>query len=270
MISAYFDDSGTHDASKIVVMAGIVGTESEMMSLEGLWREHLERPLGGRKEKLSRFHAIDCDRSTGEFARWSRVETDYYKHELRAAIIRSHVAAYGFACVRKDWDDIIQGDVRDILGDPEGQAVRNCFVSALKWARENTFDPQIAFVFDDRPHRARENRAVFDAFQRWGHPPELVGISFLTSHKIIPLQAADLFAWEFNRHAHEVLSKGLRTPASQEMLHFAGNMQLRCQLAQRDKIAQIKEHVLSDRSDTELSRMVSIRDAPPCGRGVSA
>jgi hypothetical protein len=41
MLSAYFDDSGTHDQSQIVLLAGVFGTEAEMTSLEWLWRQEL-------------------------------------------------------------------------------------------------------------------------------------------------------------------------------------------------------------------------------------
>jgi len=47
MLRAYFDDSGTHDGSKIVVVAGIMGSESELLSLELLWRELLNDPVCG-------------------------------------------------------------------------------------------------------------------------------------------------------------------------------------------------------------------------------
>ncbi len=49
MLRAYFDDSGTHDASKIAVVAGLFGTEGRMDGLDRNWKKHLERPLDGMK-----------------------------------------------------------------------------------------------------------------------------------------------------------------------------------------------------------------------------
>ena len=65
MLSAYFDDSGTHDQSQIVLLAGVFGTEAEMTSLEWLWRQELDRPIDGTKPPIKRFHMTDCQGSRG-------------------------------------------------------------------------------------------------------------------------------------------------------------------------------------------------------------
>jgi len=116
MFRAYFDDSVTHNQSDIVLLAGVFGTEWELTSLERLWKKHLDNPLCGSKSPLKRFHMTDCHDSRGEFEGWSRTETDYFCHQLRTAILESGVAAYGMCCARKDWDEVVTGDMRAILG----------------------------------------------------------------------------------------------------------------------------------------------------------
>ncbi len=243
MLRAYFDDSGTHDRSKVVLLAGVFGTEWELTSLQRLWQKHLDQPLCGSKPPLKRFHMSDCHDSRGEFEGWTRTETDYFCHQLQTAIIDSGVAAYGMACARKDWDDLVTGDMRAILGDPEGFCVRNCFVKTIEWAKANTFDPEMTFIFDDRPHRQRENKVVFDAFKRQTPYPHLVGIAFMTSHKIIPLQAADMIAWEMYQHANDILIEGLRAPRRKQMLQLGMQLgpgiRLVGQIALRERIGMI-------------------------------
>ncbi len=122
MITAYFDDSGTHTGgkhgpSKIVLVAGLFGTEGRMDGLDRMWKKHLAAPICGRKDRINRFHASDCYQSLGEFKGWTRTETDYFRQQLRTAIINSDVSAYGIACARKDWDELITGDLRSILGN---------------------------------------------------------------------------------------------------------------------------------------------------------
>jgi hypothetical protein len=213
MLTAYFDDSGTHSSSNIVLVAGIFGTEWQLKSLDHLWRKHIDSPLSGAKPRLKRFHATDCYNSTNEFAGWSRAETDYFSHQLRAAIIESGVAAYGIGIQRKDWDEIVTGDLRGFLGDAESYAITQCYVCTLRWARENTFDPQITFIFDNRPSEIqRRAKTIGDAFERHSEKPQVVGCRFGSSYDIRPLQAADLFAWEVYQHANEIFSAGIIQP----------------------------------------------------------
>ena len=93
---------------------------------------------------------VDCHDSQGEFTGWSRTETDYFCQQLQDEIINSGVGVYGIACSRADWDDIVTGELRDVLGDAEGYCISQCYVRALAWANATTFDPQITFVFDNR------------------------------------------------------------------------------------------------------------------------
>jgi hypothetical protein len=244
MISAYFDDSGTHDESKVVLVAGIFGTEARMENLDRNWKQHLAAPLDGRKEAIKRFHAYDCDQSTGEFTRWTRTETDYFRHQLRTVIIESEVAAYGLACSRRDYDKIIKGNIRSVLGTPEGFCINQCFVRSLAWVQRNTFDPQMKYVFDNRPAGVqRYAGTVYDAFAQWvDPPPRLAGYSFLSSFKIRPLQAADLVAWELNRYAHDILKHGLSVKASKELLHLRANMDIQAQFASAENIKKLRDY----------------------------
>jgi len=245
MLTAYFDDSGTHTTSDIVLVAGVFGTEWQLTSLERLWRPHIENPLCGRKPRLRRFHATDCHSSQGEFIGWSRTETDYFHHQLQTAIIDSGVSAYGMAILRKDWDEIVTGDMRGFLGDPEGYAISQCYVRALRWAQQNTFDPRITFVFDNRPSEVqRRAKAVNDAFERHTKFPQVTGCAFLSSYDILPLQAADLFAWEVYQHAKEIYEAGKLKPPERPMLsRLNANMNLTTQLAMRSSIQKIVDYV---------------------------
>jgi hypothetical protein len=245
MLTCYFDDSGTHgQAADVVLVAGIFGTEARLDCLDRNWKRHLDAPLCGRKEPLKRFHAYDCDQSREEFLGWTRTETDYFRHQLRTEIIESGVAAYGMACFRDDWDKLITSDLRSVLGDPERFCINQCFVRSIGWAQANSFDPNITFVFDNRPDGVqRYAGAVYDAFERWVHPPPtLNGYAFLSSYKVRLLQAADLVAWELNRYSNAIFRRGLNVPAHKEILHLQRNMDFQSQVASRKGIIQIRDH----------------------------
>jgi len=244
MITAYFDDSGTHEQSDIVLVAGIFGTEGRMEGLDRNWKRHLDSPLCGRKDPISRFHAHDCYQSLGEFTGWTRTETDYFRHQLRTVIIESDVAAYGIACSREDYDELVSDDYRAILGTPEGFCINQCFVRSLGWVQANTFDPQMTMVFDNRPSPVqRYAGTVYDAFEKWTEPPpQLTGYVFQSSKTIRPLQASDMVAWELYQYANEILLKGIRVPAHKEILHLRNNMQFEAQIADRPSITKFVDY----------------------------
>jgi hypothetical protein len=267
MITAYFDDSGTHTggkrgASQVVLVAGIFGTEARMANLERNWKEHLDHPIDGLKGRLNRFHMVDCNESRGEFTGWSRTETDYFCQQLREVIIESEVAAYGCAVARRDWDELVSGDVRAFLGDAEGYCISQCFVRALRWAQDNSFDPQMTFVFDNRtPEIERRGRTIGDAFARQSEqlaPPIIAGTTFLNSTAVVPLQAADMLAWEIYQHAREILSNDgqITQPSRMSLRQLGQRMPLNTQIAQRHSIERIVTHVQN--SDPELLRAAAV------------
>jgi hypothetical protein len=247
MIRTYFDDSGTHEGSGLVLIAGIMGTEGRMDGLDRTWRWHLEAPLCGRKGRIKRFHAYDCYQSINDFVGWTRTETDYFRHQLREVIIQSGVSAYGIACLRRDYEDLIAGDLRSVLGDPEGFCINQCVVRSLAWVKANTFDPKVTFIFDNRPSPVRRYAGtVYDAFaQAHKPPPELTGYAFLSSMDVRPLQAADLIAWELYQFAKSVLVAGRNAQAHQEILHLQKKMDFSAQVATRDAIIVLRDYWLN-------------------------
>jgi hypothetical protein len=101
------------------------------------------------------------------------------------------------------------------------------------------------FIFDDRPARQRENKVVFNVFQtEVMPPPELVGVSFVTSHKLSPLQAADLIAWEFYQYAKDTLERGrIELPRRQQFKRLRQEIGIfDLQIARRERIEQIAEN----------------------------
>jgi hypothetical protein len=153
MLTSYFDDSGTHDDSDVVVWAGLFGNQYQWQALDEGWAKKLQSPSPG-KCPIRRFHMWDCFHGEGEFLGWSRVAREFLAKELKDLIIANMLWGYGCAISRKDYDDTVQGDRRIVLGDAEGFCVRNCYYNAVNWARQSApYDRQLSFVFDNRPHQ---------------------------------------------------------------------------------------------------------------------
>jgi len=193
---------------------------------------------------VSRFHAYDCNNLVNEFQCWSRNEADYFCAQLRKIIIEADVAAYGIACSRKDYDRMITGEYRPILGPTaEAMCINQCFVRTLAWVQANTFDPNMQFVFDNRPSPVRRYAGtVYDAFEAWLQPPPVLrGYAFKSSLAVRPLQAADLIAWEMYQHANDCLKYGIGPPRREELRELRKNMDFTAQFASPASIVKIRD-----------------------------
>jgi hypothetical protein len=136
--------------------------------------------------------------------------------------------------------------VRDALGDAEGFCIRNCFVRAVRWARKKaSYDPYITFEFDNRPHRRREIEKAYDIFridaEQRSMKPELVSLALSSSLRVLPLQAADLLAWEFYQDASDVIHgrSEAGNPLRKELRRLVRGQRIAAQIATRDTIEKL-------------------------------
>jgi len=75
MLEFYFDDSGTHNGSRIAVWGGVVGYKQYMQELEEAWKARLQCPCDG-KPPIKAFHSSHLAASDGEFKGYNQAERD--------------------------------------------------------------------------------------------------------------------------------------------------------------------------------------------------
>lgn len=199
----------------------------------------------------------DCFNSRGEFAGWTRTETDYLCHQLREELVGADIAAYGVAVSRKDWEELVTGDYAAIFGDAEGFCIRNVFVRTLAWAQRCTFDPDIRFVFDSRPAPVVRDAAVVNhAYEKWVSDLSIAEISFENSFDTVLLQAADYLAWEMYNHAKDVLETGInRPPKRAEFRRFVGRILFEGQIANREAIKEMADKVWNKNDKRNIAQI---------------
>jgi hypothetical protein len=92
LFRAYFDDSGTHKGSKVVVLGGLIGLDSQWGPLVTKWTAKLAAPFPD-KPRLSKFHLSSCMAGAGEFQDYNLVEREALSGEFRDLIIEAKLGS---------------------------------------------------------------------------------------------------------------------------------------------------------------------------------
>ena len=120
------------------------------------------------------------------------------------------------------------------------------------------FDTDLSFIFDqsDDLTRKRDVLAVYDAFLRHGDEIKLGGVSFLNSREALHLQAADMFAWEFNGNAHKILENRSETTSTDEYMELGKGVKwMDAQIVRKDTIIRMKDFAINQHSPKTLAVM---------------
>src|SRR4051794_21439412 len=118
MLEFYLDDSGTHKRAEVAVWGGIVGYPQFLQELSDAWERQLLAPCEG-KPPIRAFHSSHLFNGWGEFAGYSEREKDLTRVNFRKIIVDAGVTllAYGISVV--DWEELVTGRARIMLGDAE-------------------------------------------------------------------------------------------------------------------------------------------------------
>ena len=179
--AAYFDDSGHPDDQDCLVVAGFVASEEQWRRFEETWRRILD-PL-----KIDPFHMTEFEAST----RWSRREKDEILYRLvRATTVRAQFYIAHVVNMSAYREINAEFAFEQEIGTPYALAGRTVARSLNEWkaAQPGTRDKLLVVFEDGTKHKGD----LIDVMQRDGLPCP----AFRKKHEGIPLQAADLLAWE--------------------------------------------------------------------------
>ena len=188
-MEAYFDESGTHNSSPFVCVAGYLFEKGNATALDIAWRKML-------KEKgLAFFRMSDCAHRTGPFKGWSKDDTANL--EIRAIDLVKAYAAHGFlASVVMDDFHLIPN--LGLFDSAYSFACLQMFLGVKWWSDTNDFHGEVSYFFESgAEHQSEANAFMGKVFK---HPQMKIDFRY-SSHKFVDkvsaghLQCADLLAW---------------------------------------------------------------------------
>jgi len=212
-LQVYLDESGTHGESPAVVVAGYVGEPAEWDQ----WTSEWERTKEGR---INVFHAVHCNNRSGEFSGWGKSERNAFV-EAMLPITPKHIKI-GISIgidMKSYWDAISdRPDLNEHFGNP--------YLACFGWLLQDIAEDIEKSGIDRGFHIFHEeNQFKEDAIYRhkWivNNIPggeRCFGLSFAKKSDCIPLQAADILAYE----THHKIKNPHQNRKSWDALHSNG------------------------------------------------
>ena len=203
MITAYFDDSGTDQRSRIAIASCYLGEVQQWDLLAREWEDAKSR-FG-----FEYFGMSDClvGRERTSFEGWSWPQKDaLIRHLIGITSLRARMG-FSAAIIKDDYDAVVSGWKRRIVGENHfGFAVKDCLRQIRNWRRQYNISEPIQYVFDLMGTGKDEIEFIFESFLQ--HDPEGIGVteegySFKNKRNFPPLQAVDILAHQSYAHMRD-------------------------------------------------------------------
>jgi hypothetical protein len=182
-ITAYFDESGTHEGSPILVVAGYISTTEKWDRFNGEWDAFLKEDCGG----AAYFHSKDY---IGKVA-------DSISDRAIEIIGRAIECGGGVTMNPQDFEDLTTPPVRKKFGDAYQFCCQAMLETLIELPEVSEMKGRITYVFergaahwkkfDTRMHRIEHQAELKEKFRYNGH-------FFYDKAQAPPLQSSDVLA----------------------------------------------------------------------------
>lgn len=245
MFALYCDDSGTHGDSPCAVAACHVAPVVQWEKFCDEWRR------AEQVEKFGTFHMADF---VGKYEQFASPEWEDQIKRRRVldrlnSITRKRSTKCFFAVVdKKAYDTEIPDSFKRKhgLGSHYTFAVRNCLGKVLHWRAQHGHQFPITFMFDRMTKGSGEIDDVFRRHLKEGSAKDLGlfkgGWGFYDKGVVLPLQAADILAWETLWHMRNVVVSRTKKTPRKSFQSFLKNMPFDCGWHDNESLKSLYAH----------------------------
>jgi len=195
MLRAFVDDSGSGGDSPWFVLAGYLGTVADWDAFDSEWQEVL-----CAEPRIEYFKMKQAERLRDQFEGFTPEQRDAKINALIDVILKRARQAVYVRAKQKDYDEIVKTQVPEMWDNAYFflfPAFVTCCTSLEKWFGNS--EP-IHFVFDSHERFENPSKQLYN--QILGAPVlagRIVNVDYEDDKQFLPLQAADLLAWQVRR-----------------------------------------------------------------------
>ena len=239
MIRAYFDDSGSESlpSSTHVCLAGYLADDHYWITFNRLWRHQLAR------HGISCIHMKDLIPLQGEYRTlgWDTAKRDQVIRDFVGVIRYSELIGFGVAVDAVAWREARKRSPKSF------NAQMFCFARLFRLVveRMKKSAPRewLNVHFDSNPEFGAQRLKLFDEIRRTDRDAAwlLSSITFADMKTYLPLQAADMLAWESRKELVQKAGGHESTARFMELVTAMGpvNLEFSSELWDRDEIEKL-------------------------------
>jgi len=194
---AYLDDSGTHEGSGTVALAGYLSTASRWLQFESEWRNALS-DFGIDMFRMSKFaNRVDV------FEDWTEDERRHRLQRLIEIINRNAGMSVGVGIRKQLFDSIFSEKAKAYAGGAYGVAFACILIELANEIPKVHPEAQVAYVLESGTPGAGEVLRIFQENMKsrsYAKEFRLLSLRFADKRRFLPLQAADIVAYELYKH----------------------------------------------------------------------
>lgn len=232
---AYVDESGSDDGSAFYVIAGFAATEARWQKFEREWR-HALADAG-----LTYFHMVDAVQRRRAFEKWSTETRDRLLKRLIHIIKSNGLFAFGSAVTMADYREIVKEWPPTLR--VESPYIFNFHImvgrllDAFPGRRIRVICDENIFVRKQVTQYEAVLKSLSDKYRNG-----LGDVCFADDKQRLPLQAADLLAWETRRYVIDKQAKKQVRMSIRSLLDLESVSALWDRASLRAYIDGLKEH----------------------------
>jgi hypothetical protein len=218
MLRGYFDDSFGHDGADVFTVAGYLADRQVWGDFEAQWLAIL------REAGCRRFHMSEFENRQGEFRNWNNDKRITVFRQLADALDSGFIWGVGITTIREDFDRVVRPVLlpgrQDAYREPYLWSLQGCMTTIAGLVEPHLDRAEgVELVFDRRSKVAGKAINFYHAIVNdlgWSHI--FKGITFGSSYDHVPLQAADILAYEA---AKQILNMVIGKASRPERKSFA-------------------------------------------------
>lgn len=206
LYNVYLDESGTHEASGAVAVAGFISNTSKWEAFSLEWKSALD------EWQIPAFHMADYESRHGYFESWDDQQRKERLNHLLEIIVRHTFLSIAYVIRKRQFDDILSDKAKELCGDAYGLASIACWNNLIPLVKK--VDGYIDYTMDN----GSKGRGVLAwiygeqcKYPEWLNSTRVLSLSFRDDQIFLPLQAADILAYEMYKHAQRQF-EGLQLP----------------------------------------------------------